>query len=600
MTDTRGAHSADMTRAQRVQWWLVAGSGAACVALLAATWFSPAAVPDGFSGRAHAVDLLLFALLTLVVWHRIVMDALVWVLSRRVRPDVRAPEPQAGLRVAFITTFVPGAEPLEMLERTLVSLRDADYPHDTWVLDEGDDAATRELCARLGVQHFSRRGVARWNTEDGAFAAKTKGGNHNAWYDDHADDYDVVAQIDTDFTASPDFLTATLGYFRDPRVGWVGTPQVYGNTGSFVARGAAQQTWSFYGPVLRGLADRGLGLMLGANHVVRVSALRSVGFYEGHLTEDLATGMKLHAAGWRSRYVPRVLAVGEGPTTWPAYLNQQMRWSFGCLHVLRHQTPTAMRTLPWLGRFYYLWLQLNYLNGLGLLVSTGLLISYLVSGATPLGLTFGAVVVGYLPLLVWRQVGLLWLQRLNVDPARERGLMLASRVLHLGAMPVYAAACVGVVLGRRIRFMVTPKGEGLVVRTPLSVFRLHTGLALVLLAAGGYGLLAGHTAWALLAWTVVTCTSMLGFAVWELGRRTSVAVPLATSAAVSQVRVVAAVARLEAGAVAASGARAVRDAGASVLVLPSAAPSPRVIDLTDGALARRRSGLGPVALPSLG
>ena len=81
-------------------------------------------------------------------------------------------------------------------------------------------------------------------------------------------------------------------------MGFVGTPQVYGNQRqSFVARGAAQQLFMFYGSIMRGLAGRGSANMIGANHVVRVRALREVKFYAGHLTEDLLTGMRMHARG---------------------------------------------------------------------------------------------------------------------------------------------------------------------------------------------------------------------------------------------------------------------------------------------------------------
>jgi cellulose synthase/poly-beta-1,6-N-acetylglucosamine synthase-like glycosyltransferase len=53
----------------------------------------------------------------------------------------------------------------------------------------------------------------------------------------------------------------------------------------------------------------------------------------GHLTEDLATGMRFHAGRWESVYVPEPLAVGEGPATWASYFNQQYRWAFGCMNI---------------------------------------------------------------------------------------------------------------------------------------------------------------------------------------------------------------------------------------------------------------------------
>ena len=38
---------------------------------------------------------------------------------------------------------------------------------DVWLLDEGDDPDVKRMCAELGVNHFTRRGVARWNQPTG-------------------------------------------------------------------------------------------------------------------------------------------------------------------------------------------------------------------------------------------------------------------------------------------------------------------------------------------------------------------------------------------------------------------------------------------------
>ena len=263
-------------------------------------------------------DLVLFAALTLVIWHRQVMDIIGWVICRRMDPHREPPRPAPGLRVAFITTFVPGSESLDMLRRTLASMMVADYPHDTWLLDEGDHPDVRVLCRQLGVRHFSRSGIVQYNQSSGRFLARTKAGNHNSWYAQYAGQYDIVAQVDTDFKVRRDFLTRTLGYFNDQRIAFVGTPQIYGNLGNLVARGAAQQTYLFYGPIMRALSRRRMSLLIGANHIVRVAALREIGWYQGHLTEDLATGIRFHAGRWESVYVPEALAVGEGPTTWTA------------------------------------------------------------------------------------------------------------------------------------------------------------------------------------------------------------------------------------------------------------------------------------------
>ena len=128
-----------------------------------------------------------------------------------------------------------------MLRRTLASMIAADYPHDTWLLDEGDDPRCAGLCASWGSGISAGAGSSNTTSRAGRFLAKTKAGNHNAWYAQYAGQYDIVAQVDTDFKVRRDFLTRTLGYFSDPRIAFVGTPQIYGNVGNLVARGAASR-----------------------------------------------------------------------------------------------------------------------------------------------------------------------------------------------------------------------------------------------------------------------------------------------------------------------------------------------------------------------
>ncbi|HSZ30432.1 MAG TPA: hypothetical protein VK784_11850, partial [Pseudonocardiaceae bacterium] len=62
-------------------------------------------------------------------------------------------EPQPGTRVAFLTTIVPGKEPLRMVKRTLAAARRVRHRGtlDVWLLDEGDNKTVKTMCRRLGV-----------------------------------------------------------------------------------------------------------------------------------------------------------------------------------------------------------------------------------------------------------------------------------------------------------------------------------------------------------------------------------------------------------------------------------------------------------------
>lgn len=427
------------------------------VAAFAIWWFNPGHVAHNFPSF-HFVDVIFFLLVSYIIWHPILMEVLTWSISSYIK-DLPVKKPVPGLRVAFITTIVPKNEPPSLLHKCLPAMVKAKYPHDTWLLDEGDDPEVKQICFQYGVKHFSRFGNAKYNTPAGKYT-KTKGGNHNSWYDKHGNDYDIVAQIDTDFVPKTNFLTKTLGYFRDPKVAFVGTPQIYGNSSaSFVAQGADEQQYSFYGSVLRGLSGMGMTLLIGANHVIRVAALKSVNHYTAHITEDLITGMKLHSKGWKSIYVPYPLAIGEGPFTWEAYFNQQMRWAYGCIDILFHYSPRLFKVMGVRRAFYYFFLQQHYFTGVAMVISIFLLSLYFFLGirAASVDLVRFFIFYSLIFLVCWLMS--IYLQRYHIYRTREGELLLSGKILSIAAWPIWFIACLSVFLGKRLNYKVTPKGE---------------------------------------------------------------------------------------------------------------------------------------------
>src|SRR5882672_4347624 len=74
-----------------------------------------------------------FVILTFIISFKMAHSLARWfILPFMKRPRTMAP--RNGLKVAVVTTIVPGAESLEMLEETVRALVALDYPHDTWVL----------------------------------------------------------------------------------------------------------------------------------------------------------------------------------------------------------------------------------------------------------------------------------------------------------------------------------------------------------------------------------------------------------------------------------------------------------------------------------
>ena len=80
-----------------------------------------------------------------------------------------------------------------------VELVALDYPHETWVLDEGDNDRVKSLCQRVGASHFSRKNLKQYQTESDVFQSHSKHGNYNAWlYEIAFKQYDVITAFDPD------------------------------------------------------------------------------------------------------------------------------------------------------------------------------------------------------------------------------------------------------------------------------------------------------------------------------------------------------------------------------------------------------------------
>jgi cellulose synthase (UDP-forming) len=424
-------------------------------------------------------------------------------------------EPPAGMRVAVLTTIVPGKEPVELVMTTLRAMKRIRHVGtlDVWLLDEGDDAEVRRACERIGVHHFSRKGHPEWNQADGPFRARTKHGNHNAWRAAHETDYDVVAQMDPDHIPYPNFLERTLGYFSDPDTAFVVAPQVYANlTESFVSRGAAELAYIFHGVMQRGGNGHGAPLLIGTNHLYRPDAFRQIGGYQDCIIEDHLTSMVIYStvnpatgAYWKGVYTPDIVAVGEGPATYADFFSQQKRWAYGIWQIARTHSPTLFPRLPrWSQRLSFFALQTHYPTTavswiIGILLSS----IYLVGGIT----------VTQLPALIWGALFLgniltgmaffEFIQRFNLVAHERRSWGLAGMALELITAPIYVAAAAAQLSRRPLAYVVTAKGAAATGDT-LRVFRPHLGWAALSAGCIGTGIALDHHYPALYVWAGLT------------------------------------------------------------------------------------------------
>ncbi|MEV6637580.1 glycosyltransferase family 2 protein [Actinoplanes sp. NPDC051470] len=470
-------------------------------------------VPDhDLRPMLYAATVFMIAATALIELFRLV-NVVTLCLSTLWARDPRPIVPDATLRVAFLTTIVPGKEPVEMVERTLRAAIDVRHagPYEVWLLDEGDDAEVKAMCGRLGVRHFTRKGRPDRNTAAGEFKARTKHGNYNSWVREHGDAYDVFVSVDPDHVPQPNFCERLLGYFRDPDVAFVVGPQIYGNYDNVVTRWAESQQYLFHSLLQRAGNRRGIAMLVGTNNAVRIKALTSIGGLQDSITEDMATSLVVHATRnpatgrrWRSVYTPDVLAVGEGPSTWTDYFSQQHRWSRGTDEVVVRQFARMIPRLG-LGRALHYGLLMSYypLTALAWLLGAANAACYLVLGAEGVQVPHQVWLMLYVDAALF-QVGLyVFNRRHNISPHEEAGSSgLSGMLVSTLCAPIYVASYAGALLRRKAGFVVTPKGDS---ASPDRLATFRHGLvwaafyaALLLIAP-----LAGHVDGAMWVWPAV-------------------------------------------------------------------------------------------------
>jgi cellulose synthase (UDP-forming) len=407
-----------------------------------------------------------------------------WLLLLKMRKP-RPLEARPAWKVGVVTTIVPDIEPLSLLENTLGALVALDHPHETWVLDEGDDERVKKLCVKLGAFHFSRKHLSEYQTENGPFRKATKYGNYNAWLHEIGfERYEFVAAFDPDHVPERVFLSKVLGYFEDPTIGYVQAPQVYSNQDeSFIARGAAEESYVFYSSIQ--MASYGLGypIIVGCHNTHRVSALRGVGGFAPHDADDLLLTFIYRNQGWEGVYVPEVLARGLAPADWRTYLNQQRRWARSILDIklkiipfLTHNLSFSCRLMNVLHGFQYLY------KSFILLVALLLIVVMLGRGEIPKVLNAETLITGGL-LLVILLLCERYRQRFYLDWKWERGFHWRAGLLQFAKWPYLIMAFFDVMFDRRFPYVITSKISG-GTRASLALWPHITTLIMIGLAWG--------------------------------------------------------------------------------------------------------------------
>ncbi|MET4638857.1 cellulose synthase catalytic subunit [Mycetocola sp. 2940] len=334
----------------------------------------------------------------------------------------------------FITTY---GEDLGTIRRTVAAALTMTGSHLTWVLDDGRSDEVKALAGELGARYVRRLGNA------GA-----KAGNVNHALALTRGEFFVI--LDADFVPHPGFLVETLPFFADEHVAFVQTPQSYGNLHNVISRGAGYMQSVFYRFIQPGRNRFNAAFCVGTNVMLRRAAVDDIGgLYTDSKSEDVWTSLMLHERGWKTVYIPLVLAVGDAPDTIEAYTKQQLRWATGGFEILlRHNLFSRKSRLTLDQRLQYLVTASFYLTGISplLLLLVPPLEIYFDLRPVHLSTTVVTWLLYYAGFYLMQIV----LAFYTMGSFRWETLMLAT-----ASFPIYATALFNVLVGKEQKWTAT-------------------------------------------------------------------------------------------------------------------------------------------------
>ncbi|GAA4116337.1 glycosyltransferase family 2 protein [Nocardioides fonticola] len=279
----------------------------------------------------------------------------------------RRPAPPAGGATPLMVLVVPAHQEESVLAATLASLTALHYggEHRVLVVDDGSTDATGTIADAWAARDPRVRVTHRRPPDAGL--GKSEALNHgfglvsrwaaagDPWLGDHALEDVVLVIVDADGRLDPEALTTVAPYFADPRVASVQIGVRIANARDNAL--ARMQDIEFVGfswlvQIARDrLGSSGLG---GNGQFTRASALASLGvapWRPGALTEDLDLGLRLVAAGWRTRFCWAAHVEQQGLTSWRPLLRQRTRWIQGHYQCWRHLGAlVGARRVAWTAR----------------------------------------------------------------------------------------------------------------------------------------------------------------------------------------------------------------------------------------------------------
>src|SRR5262249_18398127 len=135
----------------------------------------------------------------------------------------------------------------------------------------------------------------------------------------------------------PGWIRALVGYFADPRVAFVQSPQDYREYDGDTYLQACYDAYKyFFVTTMPSRNQRNSIIFAGTMGLLRRAVLEQVGGWdEWCITEDAELSLRILKLGYRGVFVGQSYGRGIMPLTFDSLKSQRFRWCFGGMQILR-------------------------------------------------------------------------------------------------------------------------------------------------------------------------------------------------------------------------------------------------------------------------
>lgn len=390
----------------------------------------------------------------------------------------------------LITTY---NEEVELVRLSIIDAKKLRSPDNVnikiYVLDDGNRAEMRSIAAEENVEYITRScnvGFKAGNLTNGMLYSYG----------------DFIVICDADTRLFPDFISKTLGFFRDPSVAWVQTPQwfydlhpgvtpsqfgisSFGKIGHIVGTCLEKifkvkkvmtdpfysDSSTFFELILRRRNAQNASFCCGAASIHRREALYQVAVehyinqvnesnksnqifspFKFHISEDIYTSSLIHASKkkkWKSIFYPEVLCKMLSPQDFQSRCKQLYRYATGTLDFAFKELPFKKSGMSFGQKLLYFTTFYSYISSIWHLIFLIAPIFYLFTEIAPVGTTYQDFLKHLIPYVlineITQMIGCTKINKFN------------DKVLHIGSFWINLKALYSVLAKKSLQFNVTSK-----------------------------------------------------------------------------------------------------------------------------------------------